>query len=538
VRGNFFFALLFFLGNCSAEPALPEPLRQVVDDAIQSGALRGVAAGWIDGSQRATAFFGTVHADTTFEIGAATEVFTSLLLAQGVLEGKTRMQATLKQLLPDIAFADSALAAISLEALVTHRSGLPVMPPNAMPRDVADPYAEYGEAPLRAFLANYRLPVASSEYGYSVVDAGVLGYALGRCYDSTFEKALHDKVFAPLGMKHAGFDDEHLADAYARGSSVRHWHFGALAGAAGMRATLDDLLDFLQVNLRPEGSPLRSALLLTRQGRGRTPVGEYGLGWNIHEANADGQTWPLLWRASSTAGFSTFIGFRTDHQQALVLLGNTDADLSAIGMALLEGRVPPALPRPHLDAPHELHGDDFTGLYQVRGGIEIIVRERDHQLFAQLRGDQATHLRAFGDEAFGADTEAFSISFQREAGQVTSLLLGHAGVNLLAQRLSTRAPHVARASLPVEAKDLREFVGDYLISSGSMARVSLDSNLSMQLTGREPLQLAAFAKDHFACVDESCEVGFMRDADGAVVRANIDFAGGQHEAARVHWSKP
>jgi len=538
VRGNFFFALLFFLGNCSAEPALPESLRQVIDDGIQSGALRGVAAGWMEGPQRATAFFGAAHADTTFEIGAATEVFTSLLLAQAVIEGKVRMQAPLKQLLPDITFSDAALAAISLEALVTHRSGLPVMPPNALPRDVADPYAEYGEVQLRAFLANYRLPATSADYGYSVVDAGVLGYALGRCYASTYEKALHDKILVALGMQHAGFDDEHLADGFARGASVTHWHFGALAGAAGMRATMDDLLDFLQVNLRPESSPLRSALLLARQGRGRTRVGEYGLGWSIHEAGADGQTWPLLWRASNTAGFSTFLGFRTDRQQALVLLGNTDADLSAIGIASLEGKVPPALPRPHIDAPHELRGDDFAGLYQVRGGIEIIVRERDHQLFAQLRGDQATRLQPFGDDAFGTDTEAFSISFQREAGRVTSLLLGHAGVNLLAQRLSARAPHVARATLPVEAKELREFAGDYLISSGSMARISADTNLSMQLTGREPLQLAAFAKDHFACVDESCEVGFVRDADGAVVRASIDFAGGLHEASRVHWSRP
>ena len=102
MRGNFFFALLFFLGNCSAEPALPESLRQVIDDGIQSGALRGVAAGWMEGPQRATAFFGAAHADTTFEIGAATEVFTSLLLAQAVIEGKVRMQAPLKQLLPDV----------------------------------------------------------------------------------------------------------------------------------------------------------------------------------------------------------------------------------------------------------------------------------------------------------------------------------------------------------------------------------------------------------------------------------------------------
>jgi len=533
------FLALFVLGTCNAEPTVPDTLRDAIDRGMQAGIYHDIAAGWIDGAQRATSFFGQSSAESTFEIGAATEIFTDLLFAQAAIEGKLRLQSSLKDLLPDLAFADSALGATTLESLATHRAGLPAMPPNLMPLDVDDPYAQFSERELRAFLANFRLPRVSGDYAYSVLDAGLLGFLLSRSYATGFEKLLHEKVLAPLGMKRAAFDDEHLLGGHARGESVAHWHFGALSGSAGLRTTLNELMDFMQVNLRPEGSPLRAALLLVRQPRARVTGGEFSLGWNIREVESDGQTWPLLWRASTTAGFSSFIGFRTDHQQALVLLGNSDSDLSALGMAILEGKALSATPhrRTELQAA-QVHVQDYTGLYQVRGGMDIVIRERDQQLFAQLQGDQSARLSAYGDDVFEAVAEGYTISFQREAGSVNSLLLARAGVNLLAQRLSTRAPHVTRQALEVDARQLGEFAGDYQVSPDSLARVSAAQGLSMQLTGRTPLALKPFAADRFACVDESCEVVFMRDAAAAVTGARIDFAGGVHEAPRVRWSTP
>jgi D-alanyl-D-alanine-carboxypeptidase/D-alanyl-D-alanine-endopeptidase len=517
---------------------LPDVYRQVIEQGIKAGAYRDVAIGWIEGKERDTAYFGQAGAETTFEIGAATEIFTDLLLAQAALEGKVRLQTQLHEVLPQFAFADAALGSITLESLATHRAGLPAMPSNLMPRDVDDPYAEYGDTELLAFLGNHQLPASTTEYAYSVMDAGTLGYVLGRGYGVEYPKLVQEKVLAPLGLKHTSLEDTGLLAGYARGEPVRHWHFGALAGSAGLRTTLGDVLDFLQVNLRPENSPLRAALLLARQPRTRGQSEQIGLGWNIHETGSGDQTWPLLWRASTTSGFSTFIGFRTDRQQAVALLGDTDANLGAIGMALLEDRAVPTAPHARVAAPAHLQVDDFVGLYQVRGGIEITIRQRDGQLSAQLRGGPIARLTPDEDDIFDAGAEGFTITFQREAGKVTSLIVTRAGVNVLAERLSAGAPHLARTPIAIDAKELGAFAGDYQLGEAGLARVSVQADkLSMQLAGRAPIELIAFAKDRFACADDSCEATFQRNETGEITLVTLDFAGAQHGAPRVRWAK-
>lgn len=538
VPTRIFFSLLALCGVANAAPTLPDAYRQVIEQGIKAGAYRDVAAGWIEGKARDTAYFGQATAETTFEIGAATEIFTDLLLAQAAYEGKLRLQSQLHEVMPEFAFADAALGSITLESLATHRAGLPVLPPNLMPRDTADPYAGYSEAELLAFLGNHRMHGSPAEYAYSVVDAGLLGYALGRGYGTEYPKLMQDKILGPLGLKHASFDDGGLLAGHARGEPVAHWHFGVLAGSAGLRTTLGDLLDFLQVNLRPENSTLRAALLLARQPRTRAQSEQVGLGWNIHETGSGDQTWPLLWRASTTAGFSTFIGFRTDRQQAVALLGNTDTDLSAIGMALLEDHAAPPTPRARFAAPAHLQADDFVGLYQVRGGIEITIRQRDGQLSAQLRGGPIARLTADEDDVFDAGAEGFAITFQREAGKVTSLIVTRAGVNVLAERLSARAPHVTRTAIAVDAKELAGFAGDYQLGDAGLARIFVQGDkLSMQLAGRAPLDLVAFAKDRFSCADESCEATFQHNAAGDVTAVSLDFAGAQNNAPRVRWTR-
>src|SRR5450432_1107703 len=523
-----------------AAPALPDGYRQAIEQGVQSGVYHSVAVGWIDGRDRGTWFFGTAQGDSEFEIGAVTEVFSGLLLAQAAYEGKLRLQTPLRELLPDFPFTDPALGTITLESLATHHAGLPAAPPNLMPPNADDPYAGYVEQDLRAFLANYRGNAPAPDYTCSTLDDGLLGYLLGHAYATTYSQLLNDKILAPLGMKHSSFDDSAaLLAGHSRGESAAHLHFSVLDGSAGLRSTAGDLLNFMQLNLRPGDSPLRAALLLARQPRARTPVEEIGLGWNMHEVGTGDQTWPLVWRASSTAGFSTFIGFRTDRQQALVLLGDSDAGLGALGMALLEGGSPPPVPSARAPLPTAEQLGAYPGLYQVRSGIEIIVRLRNDKLSAQLNGQPAAQLHADGEDVFDAGANGFGVSFQREAGKVTNLLLNRGGVNFLAQRLSAQAPHVARTRIAVDAKSLNEFAGDYRLDGDTLARVAARADmLTLQVTGRAPTPLLAFAKDRFSCDDDSCELLFKRDAKGRIASARVDFAGLERDAPRIYWVTP
>src|SRR5581483_4692053 len=65
-----------------------------------------------------------------FETGSITKVFTSLLLGQAVIEHRVALTDPIRKYVPAEISLDPAVAAITLEQLATHTSGLPRLPDN------------------------------------------------------------------------------------------------------------------------------------------------------------------------------------------------------------------------------------------------------------------------------------------------------------------------------------------------------------------------------------------------------------------------
>lgn len=521
-----------------AAPLETSAYRQSLQTGVDSGAYDQLAVGWIDGGERATWLLGKAskpNVHSRFEIGALTEIFTGLLFAQAAIDGKIGQHAMLREALPHQTFADPHIADLGLDALATHQAAFPAMPPNLFPADIEDPYAGVTMRDISALLANYR--VRDFTPHYSPLDAGLLGIAVAHADGGDFDAIVHEKIFTPLGMPNTGFEDNGLLDGHSHGAVATHWHFGALAGSAGLRSDLSDLLEFMQANLQPQQSPsLRAALLLSRQPRLDSKT-QSGLGWNIVDATSDGQTWPLLWRASVTAGFSAFVGFRTDRQQALVLLASTDSDLSHIGLAWLRGADAPGAPEPSSTVSAPSDAETYAGLYRFSASnSELVVRVQGDAMTAQLQGTPAVRLREVRDDVFIARGDALTLLFQRELDKVTNVVVNHGGMNLLARRLSTQTPRLARKVMSMRAETLVAYAGDYRIDLNTFARVAVDGGgLSLQLTGRTPIALAPFADDRFADADDSCEVTFKRAGDGNVDRIVMNFAGLDQAGVRDVW---
>jgi len=537
---NRIFALLLIAAAVTvhAQSVPAEDYRRHLQQGVDAGAYQQIAAGWLDGGERQTWFFGREAKPdlaSTYEIGAATEIFTGLLLAQAAYEGKLRLQSSVRELLPkNFPLADSTLGTITLEELATHRAGLPALPPNLLPANIDDPYADYSTQSLYALLANsHRVEVSGP--AYSTLDAGLLGELLGRSYAKPYAELLDEKILKPLGMEHTGFDDDAgLLVGHAREEPAPHWHFGALAGAAGLRSSVGDLLSFLQQNLRPQNSPLRAALLLARQPQS-DGTQSAGLGWNILEVTDGEQSWPLVWRASRTAGFATFLGFRTDRQQALVLLGNGDTDLSALGLAWLQQQTPPPLPERGPTAPKSVPVDDYLGLYKLDGGGEFIVRNNARGLSAQVRGQTAQPLRAVAEDAFVGDSLA--LAFTRDHGKVSGAIVNIGGLHVQARRLSEHAPAIART--PIDVPVPPDLAGDYLLEGSMLVRVRTgEHTLALQMTALAPLRLLAFAPDRYADAAGTCEATFRRDDKGSVRELVLNLGGIDQTAKRVLWTAP
>lgn len=525
----------------SADQALfPRSFREVIDDGVRNGAFRGVAVGLIDGKRRETLYIGhrdggksaPPDADSRFEIGAISEVFAGLLLAQSAIDGKLRMHDSIGELFaPGFPFADPALAKASLEALATQRAGLPSRPANLFPANLADPYADYATEDLFACLAfEGEKDLTAPAPDYSVLSVGLLGALLGRAYATPYAELVAERVLGPLGMSHTGFGDERLLAGHARGDSAPHWHYGVLGAAAGMRANLPDLLAFLQHNLTPADSPMRGALLLARQPRTDGSTDQLGLGWKVREVASNDGTWPLVWRASDTAGFSAFVGFRTDKQRAIVLLGNAAEDLSELGMAWLgEGTAPAA---PHgFSAPERPKLDAYPGLYALISGDDIIVRGDGDALQVQLPGAWPQRLRLVDKDVFAVDGSALALTFMRGGDDINGVVLRLGDQNISGQRRSMHAPRVARAHIETNAAILAQYAGDYRVAPESWLRLAVDdAGLSAQLSMGERVALFPYAVDRFSDTQGALDLVGHRDNEGHIDKLILELAGGRREA--------
>lgn len=181
-------------------------------------------------------------ANTVFEIGSITKVFTALLLADMVERDEVALDDEIARYLPaDVRVPARNGKAITFVDLATHTSGLPRLPTNLQALDLIDPYAAYGPAQLHEFLSGYELPRDPGEkWEYSNVGAGLLGYVLARRAGMSYEALLRARILAPLGMHDTTItlspeQRARMATGHDLAMSpTGPWAFDALAGAGAL----------------------------------------------------------------------------------------------------------------------------------------------------------------------------------------------------------------------------------------------------------------------------------------------------------------
>jgi Beta-lactamase class C and other penicillin binding proteins len=274
--------------------------------------------------------------DTRFEVGSVTKIFTSLLLAQMVESGDVRLDDPIARYLPDSVKAPGYRGReITLRELATHSSGLPRLPTNIAPANMADPYADYTATRLYDFLDSYELPRApDSSYEYSNLGAGLLGYLLARHAGKPFADLLEEKILQPLGMDDSyvaelgDSTDARLAQGHANGEPVPFWHFGSLEGAGAVRSSTNDLLRALWAELHPDSTTMPTAIELSQKIRFHaSPQLALALGWHVVQLPDSSS---LYWHNGGTAGARSFVGFVPDSGAGVVVLINEALPLDAV----------------------------------------------------------------------------------------------------------------------------------------------------------------------------------------------------------------
>jgi serine-type D-Ala-D-Ala carboxypeptidase/endopeptidase len=290
-----------------------------------------------------------VDADTIFEIGSVTKVFTATLLADMAEQGLVRLDDPVQSHLPDDVRVPVRGRPITLCDLATQTSGLPRLPPGLFRRSLwrrHEPYAGYGERDLLEAVAKTRLKGPPGALRYSNFGFGLLGYVLACRAETSYEELVRERICAPLALADTAIEiakgsSERFADGHnRRGRAVPHWQLGALAGAGGLCSTVNDLLRFLDPQLTAPTTPLARAARATHGSRATRGRLEQSLGWVSLPLR--GQTRRMLWHNGGTGGFRSFVGFVPDTGAGVAVLSNSARSVDAIGFRILESisRVP------------------------------------------------------------------------------------------------------------------------------------------------------------------------------------------------------
>jgi CubicO group peptidase (beta-lactamase class C family) len=237
-------------------------------------------------------------ADSVFQIGSITKVWTATLVMQLVDEGLLDLDAPLVTYLPEFKVADDDLTQqVTTRQLLAHTSGI-----------VGDFFPETGRGDdcLAKFVALMADLPASHPIGatMSYCNAGyvVLGRLVEVLREATWDQVMRERIFQPLGLEAAGTMPEeallwgaatgHLTPPGAHEPMVApQWGLSRNAGPAGLvHARARDLLAFARMHLADGVAPDGTRILSADAARAmRVPQvqvadrwtfgGHWGLGW-------------------------------------------------------------------------------------------------------------------------------------------------------------------------------------------------------------------------------------------------------------------
>lgn len=467
--------------------------------------------------------------NTAFEIGSVSKTMTAVLLADLIGQGKAALDDPLADYLPEgTTLPTFEGKPILLRHVVTHTSGLPALPSRLGATDMSNLYVNLTEEALLASLGDVTLARApGKQFEYSNFASMVLSYAVARRTGSDLESLLKQRLFAPLGMDSAYINaaPQGVRAAMghtANGKPTSAWHFATnLAGVGGVRATLDDMVRYVQGNLGLVDSPMSPALELAQQPVSAQPP--MAMNWMLAKVG----TRTVHAHEGGTGGFSSFVSVDKEKQRGVVILSDTAwsaiGSLESLSLHLVDASFPLGKPR-KLTAPGAELLDALVGEYQLQGAMKMTLRQRDGALFIQAAG-QGEYQMAYDDagDFFPLELDALLTPQKKASGE-----FGFTWSQMGAVFAATRIAEDGEANeVPVLTdEDLAAYAGDYPLMPGFVLTVRARAGkLHAQATGQGEFPLDASATDTFEAAAFGIEIVFKRDEAGAVVSLDLHQGG-------------
>ena len=341
-------AVVLSLTFISAQSSREAELLALLKTRVDAGKNVGIVAGTIDTDGKPViAPYGNagpdalpLDADSVFEIGSITKVFTAILLADMADRGEVALDDPIAKYLPsNMRVPERSGRKITLIDLSTQTSGLPRLPDNLKPADPRNPYVDYTVERMYEFLSRHELRRdPGAEFEYSNFGVGLLGHVLALRAGKSYERLVKDRILDPLDMDHTAITltpwmKTHLARGHnTAGAVVMNWDVGVLAGAGALRSTMHDMLKFARANLQTRGR-LQQVMQRTHAVRApATNAAFIAMNWIVRRSNGQ----EVVWHNGGTGGYRTWMGLDKQKGLAAVVLTNSAHGGDDLGFELLK----------------------------------------------------------------------------------------------------------------------------------------------------------------------------------------------------------
>jgi CubicO group peptidase (beta-lactamase class C family) len=371
---------LFLLGFCFTAPAQQvtnSDIKSIVSPYLVSGDNHTIAIALLHRGKKQVIYVGSTPdrnenliASPLFEIGELSSLFTTTLLARMAILGEVTIDTPVQQLLPgqhlpvyqklecapigsgyslyacDPLLNDQVISIVLCD-LATHTAGFPKSPSRLKTGlHRKNPFATYTTAHLYRYLNNHPIRFTSGfSYQYSHIGMALLGQSLSEKSGLPYEVLLQQKVLLPLQLSDTRItlsaqQQSRLLPGYtASGKATPHWDFDALAPSAGMRSTIDDMLQFLSLQMGESHREWIPVVKLAQNPREIIRHKELagttvGLGWLT--SKVAGIEEQVIWMEGQTGGFASYIGFVNGKELGIVILSNHAKPVTDLGQYVLK----------------------------------------------------------------------------------------------------------------------------------------------------------------------------------------------------------
>ncbi|MGH3447368.1 MAG: serine hydrolase, partial [Nocardioidaceae bacterium] len=348
-----------------------------------------------------------VTADTLFQIGSMTKVWTATLVMQLVDEGRLDLDAPLVEVIPELCLADSEVTKqVTMRHLLTHTSGID-----------GDVFTDTGRGDdcLERYVAGLADAAQNHPLGatWSYCNSGfvLMGRIVEKLTGCTWDQAVRDRICTPLGLTHTVTLPE---DALLYRAAVGHvgeeelsrapaWQLPRALGPAGLvTCTAADALGFARLHLTggvaPDGSRLLSQPSAdVMQEKHADLPDKYSLGdsWGLGWIRFGWGGHQVVGHDGNTIGQAAFLRVLPEEGLAVTLLtnGGNTRDLyqdlyREIFAELADVPVPEPLAPP--DEPPSVDITPHVGTYErASARIEVFVKEGEPTVRMTLTGPLA-----------------------------------------------------------------------------------------------------------------------------------------------------